>query len=87
MEPAALDIIDGELAERGYLARDVEEHGRIAASAYHDVGRRGGPLQFLLQAGDEGSWPGTCFGPISLWPRYFRYCDDHRLDRWRRLVE
>jgi hypothetical protein len=82
MERAALEIIDAELIERGYLARDVDEHGRErgarAIMLSDGVAAR---CTFCFKPATKEGWGWHLFwGRFPLWPRFFRYCDDHRPD-------
>jgi hypothetical protein len=80
MEPAALEIIDAELEERGFTARDVEDHARarnekVLVMADGIAAR----CSFCFKPASSEGWGWHMFwGKVPLWPRYFRYCDDHR---------
>ncbi len=80
MEPAALEIIDAELEERGYTARDIEDHardrGETVLMTADGVAAR---CSFCFKPATSEGWGWHhMWGKLPLWPRFFRYCDDHR---------
>jgi hypothetical protein len=79
MEPAALEIIDAELVERGYLPREIDAHARLRAERVimmpDGVAAR---CSFCFKPAIIEGWGWHRFwGRIPLWPRFFRYCDNH----------
>lgn len=80
MEPAALDLIRGELDRRGVTADDILDHweNRRAMVLLRDDGtaRRCSFCDrpaVLRARGWHRVW-----GRIPVFPRYFTYCDQHR---------
>ena len=80
MEPAALEIIDAELVARGFTLLDIEYHAQVrgenAIMMADGVAAR---CSFCFKPATSQGWGWHEFwGKVPLWPRYFRYCDDHR---------
>ena len=83
MEPVALEIIDAELDERGYTALDIEHHARVrgetAIVLADGVAAR---CTFCFKPATSEGWGWHRFwGKFPLWPRYFRYCEEHSKGR------
>lgn len=83
MEPAAVELIEDELASRGVTPEQIEAH----AECYRGrcVTDESGAAQMCSQcrrpavAGALG-WH-FVFGVVPLFPRHFYYCDDHLPER------
>ena len=80
MEPAALEIIDAELDDRGFSAQDIEDHARARGERVlmtaDGVAAR---CSFCFKPATSERWGWHAFwGKVPLWPRFFRYCEDHR---------
>jgi hypothetical protein len=80
MEEAALEIIDAELNARGYSDLDVEHHAqkRIATAIMRPDGVAA-RCSFCFKPATLKGWGWHRFwGLFPLWPRFFRYCEEHR---------
>lgn len=80
MEQAALEIIEAELNARGYTSVDLEHHARMRGDKMimypEGVAAR---CSFCFKPASSQGWGWHRFwGLFPLWPRFFRYCEEHR---------
>jgi hypothetical protein len=80
MEPAAILMIESELARRGVYSEDIEEHGRERADRI--VRRPDGtaqPCSFCHRPAVRQAWGWhRMWGKLPVFPRLFAYCEQHQ---------
>ena len=82
MEPAALDLIEGELSRRGITPEDIEEHERQRreTTLFADDGTAV-RCSFCERPAEVRGWGWhRLWGRVPVFPRVFTYCDRHRPD-------
>jgi hypothetical protein len=82
MEPAALEVIDAELASRGVSAEELEAHARQRRGSLADAAGLPVRCSFCPRPAIESrrSWH-RLWGLLPLFPRYFYYCAEHARTR------
>jgi hypothetical protein len=80
MEPAAIDLMENELARRGLSPEEIEEHGR--ARRQTAILLDDGTAQrcsFCDRPAVRRAWAWhRLWGRVPAFPRVFSYCDLHR---------
>ena len=82
MEPAALDLIEGELSRRGVSPEDVADHERMRreTTLFADDGAAVRCSFCERPAATRGWGWHYLWSRVPVFPRLFAYCETHRPD-------
>jgi hypothetical protein len=78
MEPAALQIIEQELAERGVTVEHIEQHLLSRTNALQSASGTAMKCSFCWKPAVDSGWGWhRLYGKIPVFPRPLRWCAEH----------
>jgi hypothetical protein len=88
MEPAALELIDGELRARGIDAAGVAAHWERRATTLYEANGLAVKCKKCLRPAVARRWGWhRLWGVLPVFPRRLAFCDKHLPTRWREEVK